>query len=129
MPKVYLVRIGDGNEGNFPCYLVTLKDDESPYAALHALLASRYIPGTGTRRHIMKHADIDGEAEYGIHATIYEGPKGEQAFESAWLTAELEPQEDAGEHYLDKGMQHCENLRDALDSAAWRFYRKLAAKG
>jgi hypothetical protein len=46
------------------------------------------------RRHIVRNIEVDGEAEYGIHATVHEGPRGETAFGAAWLTAELQPADD-----------------------------------
>jgi hypothetical protein len=56
------------------------------------------------------------EAEYGIHATVYEGPHGEQAFGAAWLTAELQPADDDDDH-------ECYAIRKLLDPAALRLYR------
>lgn len=123
--KTYLFRSGDGNEGNYPRHLVTLAPNECPYAALRALVVNRYIPGCRTRRHIMREIQTEGEAEHGINATVYEGPQGETAFCAAWLTAELEPLSAADlAHYQGQGMTHYERLRDALDRAAWAYFRK-----
>jgi hypothetical protein len=109
---IYLYRRGDGNEGNFKRFLVELKTTDCPYAALRALLANDYIAGRNTRRHIIANTEIDGEAEFGLHATVYEGPKGESAFDAAWLTAELQPVEDA--EYEETA--ECHNTRSA---ACW----------
>ena len=76
MVKTYLYRRGDGNEGNFPRSIVDLDDNESPYAALRALVVNDYIAGKRVRRHIIRTIEIDGEADYGVLATVYEGPSG-----------------------------------------------------
>jgi len=123
--KTYLFRSGDGNEGNFPRFLVTLKDSDCPYDAIRALLANEYVAGKRVRRFVMAHTEVVGEADYGLHATVYEGPEGEQAFGAAWITAELQPVDEVdAEYYRDRGLSY-DSLRGALDAAAWRFYRKL----
>lgn len=127
--QTYLYRSGDGNEGNYPRALVSLGDKESPYAAIRALVVNMYIPGCRTRRHIMRNIETDGDADYGINAVVYEGPDGETAFDSAWITAELEPasREDIA-HYVAQGLTHYANLRDALDRGAWAYFRKFIAE-
>lgn len=123
----YLYRRGDGNDGNFPQFLVTLSDEQNPYAALAALVVSDFKIGHATRRYVIKHIETDGEPDYGISAWVHEGPKGEQAFGAAWITAELQPVgADDAEHYSGRYSTH--TLREALDSAAWRFYRREVAK-
>ena len=124
--KIYLYRQGDGNEGNYPQFVVELTDDESPYAALRALVVNRYIEGGAVRAYVTSEIEIDGEAEYGVSATVYEGPEGEQAFGAAWITAELEPLTD-DEATKYHGFKH--SLRDSLDDAAWALYEQHAAKG
>lgn len=123
--KTYLYRSGDGNEGNYPRHLVTLAPNECPYAALRALVVNRYIPGRRVRLHIMRCISVDGEPEHGLSACVHEGPNEETAFGAAWLTAELEPLSAAElAHYQGQGMTHYERLRDALDRAAWAYFRK-----
>lgn len=116
-PTVLLYRLGDGNEGNYPCFNVILEHGQSPYAAIAALVANRYIAGSSTRRYIVKNTDVDGDAEYGILATVYEGPKGEQAFGAAWITAELLP--DAGDNVREY------RLADILDRSAMLQFNRL----
>lgn len=124
----FLYRQGDGNEGNYPREIVTLKPSDSPYAAVAALVANRYIPGGAVRRHIVREVQTDGEAAHGVYATVYEGPNGEQAFGAAWITAELEPlSEEDAEHYASRGM-YAHPLREVLDSAALAQFRKLNRK-
>lgn len=124
---LYCYRLGDGNEGNYPRFLVDIPDGIDPYAALCALVVDRYIARSSTRRHIMREIQTDGEPEYGIDATVYEGPKGEQAFGAAWITAAFEPysEEDAAR----TNMQRIVFGPGRVDAAAWRYYRKLAARG
>lgn len=128
-PTVYLLRSGDGNDGNYPRYMVALRADECPYAALHALIISTYCVGSRTRRHVIKHLETDGSPDYGINAWVHEGPDGEQSFGAAWLTAELNPL-DADEiaYYEARGHRKDWTLREMLDKAAWRLYRREARK-
>jgi hypothetical protein len=120
----YLYRRGDGNEGNFIRAIVTLTDKDNPYAALKALVANDYIAGKRVRKHIIRAIDVDGEAEFGIHATVYEGPDGETAFDAAWLTAELQPLNKTDtNHYQDHSSLLQGNLKTLLDNPAWRMYR------
>lgn len=120
----YLYRRGDGNEGNFIRALVELSDADNPYAALKALLVNDYIPGKSRRRYIAKHVQIDGEADYSIYATVYQGPRGEMAFDAAWLTAELQRlDEKDAEYYRDSNI-HSGDLKSMLDRGAWQMYRK-----
>ena len=109
--KTYLYRRGDGNDGNYPRFRVKLAETDCPDKALIALVASDYIPGSRTRKHILRNL----QAEDG-QAWAYEGPKGEQVFGQSWLTAELQP---------DEG--DAPSLKDCLDKAAWRFYKKETA--
>jgi hypothetical protein len=111
----YLFRMGDGNEGNFPVRVVVLGKRDCPYAALKALIANEYIPGRSVRKHVIRNVEVDGEAAYGVHATVYEGPFGETAFGAAWLTAELEPADDDERDGYE--------IRKLLDPAALRLYR------
>jgi len=123
--KHYLYRLGDGNDGNYPRAVIELSDDQCPYAALRAIVIDRYVPNSRIRRHIIKHIDVDGEPEFGIYATVYEGPDGEQAFGAAWITAEFEP-------IKPDDLEHCQSRYDiltipeCLDRGARVIYRKHA---
>lgn len=124
----YLYSRGNGNDGDYPRMIVDIDDTQNPYAALRALLANDYIAGRRVRRHIVARTMIDGEPEYTLYATVFEGPDGEQDMGAAWLTAEMSPvSEDAiASCYYSKPRM---KLRDALDSGAWKLYRKHAEKG
>lgn len=120
----FLFRTGDGNDGDFPRYIVTLSDRDDPYTALAALLANEYIAGHRVRRFVMANLDIDGDPEYGLYGAVFEGPEGETAFGAAWETCQLQPL--SGEdldYYRDSGLQEY-RLREVLDDAAYRFYCK-----
>lgn len=123
--KTYLYRRGNGNEGNYSRALVTLAADECPFSALRALVANDYIPGRRVRLHIMRSIVVDGDAEHGISAAVYEGPKGETEFGDAWITAELEPctSQDV-RFYEGQCLRHYKTLRAALDRGAWAYFKK-----
>lgn len=123
--SVFLYRRGDGNDGNFPRALIELKATDNPYAALAALVANDYIAGRRVRRHIVRSIEVDGETDHGIHAVVYEGPEGEQAFGAAWLTAELQP---ISATDLEHESETPRPLRAMLDSGALRLYRREARK-
>lgn len=120
----YLYRRGDGNEGDFPRFLVTLKPGDSPYAALEALVVNDYIAGRKVRRHVARCIEIGGEGDT-LYAVVYEGPEGETAFGAAWLTASLEriaddePGDASRSQYL---------LRRILDRGALNLFRKANRK-
>lgn len=120
----YLYRRGNGNDGNFARLVVVLKSTDSPFAALRALVANDYIPGKKVRRHIIKTIEVDGEAEHGVIATVYEGPDDETEFGAAYITAELEPLDDKGrEHYRDQCL-FSYPIREVLDRGALTLFRK-----
>ena len=122
----YLYRLGDGNEGNYPRFFVELKSTDCPYAAIAAIVANRYIARSKTRRHIVRNIETDGEPEFSINATVYEGPNGETAFDAAWITAEFEP---ATESEISDSDMRVYRLRDMLDRAALAQFRKANRKG
>lgn len=122
----YLYRRGDGNDGNFPRFIVNIGDSEDAFTALKALVSNDYIVRTRTRRHILANIEVDGETEYGLNASVSEGPEGETAFGAAWLTAALEPisAEDLT-FYKDRATSEY-TLRQVLDRSAMRFYKTNA---
>jgi len=129
--------MGDGNEGCFPRYFVTLKDNDNPWQALRALVANQYIAGKPVRRWIINNTEIDGDADDTIHATVYEGPNHESAFGAAWLCAELQHADWTDKPYdgWSAGCWHSTNdglqvypLRAILDNAALRQYRAAMRK-
>lgn len=121
----FLYRRGNGNEGNYPRMIIELGAKDNAYDALRVLVENDYIAGKKTRRHIRHNIQIDGEPEFSVQATVYEGPEGETEFGAAWITAELQPlkAEDL-EYYRDNGTSES-LLRKALDNSALRHYRQL----
>jgi hypothetical protein len=119
----FLYRLGDGNEGNFPRFYVRVQNDVCPYRYLSACVANRYIPGSATRRYIVRELHTDGEPDYGINAWVNEGPKGEQPFGAAWITAEFEPTDAASMFHDASGRSVFNNPRDHLDRSALRMLK------
>jgi hypothetical protein len=114
--STYLFRMCDGNEGNYPLFTV---NTEKPFAALRALVLNAYKLGP-VRDHIAAEIQTDGDAEFGVLATVHEGPDGEQAFGAAWITAELEPADEDPD---------ASTLADVLDHEAMADYEAHCAKG
>ena len=117
----FLYRLGDGNEGNYPRFYVRVLNDQNPFNYLAACIANRYIVGSATRRYIVKNLQIDGEPEYGLNAWVHEGPKGEQAFGAAWITAEFERASVAD--VVRSSLHAFTNPRDHLDLSARRMLK------
>lgn len=124
----YLYRRGNGNEGDYPRFIVVLNDDDCPYAALAALVENDYIVRHKARRHVQTCIATDGDPEHGISAVVYDPPEG-GAYDHAWLTAQLEPLRDGDlQHYRDQGMSEY-RLREILDGVALRRFRRDAKLG
>jgi hypothetical protein len=120
----FLYRRGDGNEGNFIRGVVALRDNESPYAALRALVINDYIPGKRVRRHVIKTIEVDGEEDYGLHAAVYNGPDGERAFDAAYITAELQPLDDKDTEFYADQNKPAYFLNRLLDRGAMRIFKQ-----
>jgi hypothetical protein len=124
MTTYYEYRRGDGNEGEFFQAYVSLEDGDDAFAALKALTINDYIVGTNVRRHLSKHIEIDGESEYTIFGTVYDGPRGERAFGAAYLTSSLrkvKEEEIDQDRLFSKKPVH---FRDLLDRGAKMIYTK-----
>jgi isochorismate hydrolase len=68
---LYRYKSGDGNEGNYTRFCVSLTEKDCAYTAVKALLANDYIAGKRVRRHIIANTDISGESAYTVYATVY----------------------------------------------------------
>lgn len=86
----FLYRRGNGNEGNSIRAMYEIPETIDLYKALRALVLNDYISGSYTRRYISANIEIDGEPEFGIMATVFEGPHRMTQFGAAWLTADLQ---------------------------------------
>lgn len=122
MGKFFIYRAGNGNEGNYPQFAVSIPCGglRNPAAALKALVCNRYIPGTRTRAYVSRAFESDAFDSDRASGVIYEGPHRETEFGAAWLTAELEPM---SETEFKNYPGHTYTLRDALDIGARRIYR------
>lgn len=112
---LYLYRTGDGNEGNYPRCVIELGESDDAYAALREIVLGEFK--ASAREWVSDNLYIDGEPDYGIDATIYEGPDEETSFGAAWFTAELQP---IGETDAKRYAQH--TLREYLGDAAFAQY-------
>jgi len=128
---LFLYRRGDGNDGNFPRYLVDIADCDSIYAALPALVANDYRASSLARLHVVLNFELEhcGDRESGLHGWVHDGPNGETAYGAAWLTAELQPVSADDVDYMTERHGTPYALRDALDNAALRLFRKLNREG
>ena len=106
MTKVYELRLGNGNVGNYHRANIAMEDSDCPYSFMNVVFANEYLAGK-YRKHAYANTVVDGEAEYTIHATIFDGPKGETEMGAAFMTASLEPTESDAtfsvKEYLDRG--------------------------
>lgn len=134
MTRTYLYRSGNGNDGDFAHHIIALDQSESPFAAIKALLANEYQTRTATRRHVMRHAESDGDSEYGVHVVVYEDREGVGSYNGgAWRTGTLEPLTDHdAEYYSDHGTRYAMDsegtpwtLRALLDKPAYRWFKAL----
>lgn len=90
--KWYGVSLGDGNNGvshTHPDYFVKTAD---PWVLARAAMLAAVSPKLVAWAD--EAMDLDGDAEYGITVTLYEGPKGETEFGAAWLICEVFPVSD-----------------------------------
>lgn len=119
---LYLYRRGDGNEGNFPRFLVELGESDCAFNALESLVLSDYNPGA-FRDYMAENLETDGESEYGVATMLLEGPEGESAYGAAYITAELEPIADSDSDYMRERHGAPEALADLLDAEALAAYQ------
>lgn len=89
-PVWYGVSSGNGNDGvsqMYPDYYVRTAD---PYRLAELAMLDTFKRGKGMRW-AKRNVEVDGERDYTITATIYEGPDGETEFGAAWLIVEVFP--------------------------------------
>ena len=94
----YAVSSGNGNDGVsrlYPGYTVATNE---PWLLAELAAVSEFKAGHG-RRWCREHLDVDGEAEYGISATLYDPPgrdgAGWSEHNGAWKIWEIYPAGDA----------------------------------
>lgn len=89
-PRWYGVSIGNGNDGVsqlHPDYYVRTAD---PYATARLALILSYSGGSW-RDHAAAECVTDGESDYTVYATLYEGPDGETQYGAAERCVEVFP--------------------------------------
>ena len=119
-PRLYGVSTGNGNDGvshMYPSYYVRTVD---PWTLARAAMLSEFKEGEG-QAWALEAMSVDGEAEYGISATIYDPPDdGDDRDHSeswsevngAWLIVEVFPEPDP-----NTGRMTYDNLQDAFTPA------------
>jgi len=81
--RLYGVSFGNGNDGvshMFPDFYVRTDD---PWTLARIALVESYAPGSPYYRHAARSVEVNGEADYTVAATLYEGPDGETQFGAA----------------------------------------------
>lgn len=81
MPRLYGVSFGNGNDGvshRWPNYYVRTCE---PYILAAAAMLSDFHPGEG-QVWCAEHCEVDGEATYGISATLYNPPDDREDYEA-----------------------------------------------
>ena len=89
-PRWYGVSSGNGNDGvshTFPDYYVRTSD---PWRLAELACVTSFKAGK-SREWAKENVEVDGEPDYTLSATIYEGPDGETEFGAAWLIYEVFP--------------------------------------
>jgi hypothetical protein len=90
-PRWYGVSYGDGNDGVsqlFPDFYVRTAH---PWDLARAAAVSAVAPAY--QAWAAAEVQVDGEADYTLHATLLEGPDGETAYGAAWFICEVFPVE------------------------------------
>lgn len=89
-PQWYGVSSGNGNDGvsqQYPDYYVRAAD---PYRLAELAMVDKFNDGPDMVW-ASEEVTVDGERDYTITATIYEGPDGETEFGAAWQIVEVFP--------------------------------------
>jgi len=85
MKRWYGVSYGNGNDGVSQSYPNFLVYTDMPYTLARAAIVSQWKDKVWANNNV----DIDGEEDYTIYATIYEGSNGETEFGAAYMIAEI----------------------------------------
>jgi hypothetical protein len=87
MKRWYGVSYGNGNDGVSQSYPSFLVQTDMPWTLARAAMISQWKDKVWASENV----DIDGDEDYTIYATIYEGPDGETEFGAAYMIAEIFP--------------------------------------
>ena len=116
-PVWYGVSSGNGNDGvshHYPDYYVRTAD---PYRLAELAMVDTFKAGEGMAW-AREAVGVDGERDYTISATIYEGPDGETEFGAAWLIIEVFPVESDSNGPLHSNGPEYDNLESAFSAEA-----------
>jgi hypothetical protein len=120
--KWYAVSSGNGNDGvshMFPDYYVKTSE---PWNLARAAMIASWVD----RQWAAENCEVDGEEDYTITATVYEGPEGETQFGAAEMIIEVFPvsEEELPDQTDPWHKPMYDSLDAALDSASVALARK-----
>lgn len=126
MPHWYAVCSGNGNDGvshRFPDYYVRTCD---PYALAALAMVSAFEPRS--MRWAKENVEVDGDAEYGLSATIFDPPGregvGYSEHNGAWRIIEIERVDDPKKHNL-AGRPEYTSLSEAFNLKRSKVLREV----
>ena len=118
--REFVLFTGDGNQGEMPRDIIVMDENDCPYAFMDVIIANGFIPGHKARSHAYQNTVVDGEEEYSIHSTLYEGYRKETEMGAAYKTARIEPKPE-NDWYDDL---HKHTIAEYLDRYAYSRYQK-----
>lgn len=121
--REFVLYTGNGNDGEMPRDIITFDDEyeDCVWAFMDVIIANGFIPGHKARSHAYQNTVVDGEEEYSIHATLYEGYRKETEMGAAYKTARLEPKPD-NDWYDDLNKY---SVAEYLDRYTYKRYRQI----
>lgn len=119
----YVLRIGNGNDGNYPHAVIDMGENDCPYAFMECVIPNQYTAGRRERFYAYKNVIVDGEAEYTIYATLHDDYRGYTEFGAAIMTASLEEDPENEFEYLD-----LYTIDEYLDRGAYIKYKQKLKK-
>jgi len=99
----FLLRMGNGNDGNWPSARIEMGKDDCPYSFMECVIPNGFIPSHRARSYAWQNVYTDGEADHGLYATLSENYNGATEMGAAYKTAELRPLAE-GEDYSELGV-------------------------
>lgn len=87
MKQWYGVSYGNGNDGVSRSHPNILVYTDDPWTLARAAMIYEWKDKVWTN----ENTDLTGEDDYGVTATIYEGPNGETEFGAAYMIVEVYP--------------------------------------
>lgn len=118
----YLLRIGNGNDGEYPNCIIEIGENDSVFDFAKCAMANFFVVGHKARSHAYKETVVGGDDET-IFATLHESFRGETEMGAAYKTMRLEKMDS---HMLDwySDLNMCE-IKDYLDRGALIKYKQM----